>query len=487
MAVVIDELVTRFVLQDKYTPVASKVTTSTAAMAGSMGTLSAAAGPAGIAIAAVGVAALGVAAAAVAAANVTKNLYIQFGTLSLKALQARAEIESLELSLQAVAGAGESGRLFKELREIAKLPGLGIEEAVRGFVKLRAAGLGEGLAQRSLLSMGNALASVGAGKAELEGVILALTQIASKGVISAEEINQIAERLPQVRVAMQQAFGTANTEAIQKMGLSAEAFIAGLVLQLEKLPRVAGGLKNTFENLADFQKEAWGQAGKALESRFGRPLQKLGDFAAYLVDRNVFGELADSISRIFVRGDVTDNAFVELTASLVAGAQTFVDLVRIGVDYAIAKFDDMVRTMTIFAPQIRLAYEIAKHFSNQVAQTPEWQSIAALFEMRKNRLVQGFEQSQNGGGGLDGLLNKALEYVSGMKSDTAKIAENTAALVMDFQQYALGGGDLGRIGVEPVRMGGRNRKLNQAVSLIEQALSDTSWGVAKANARMARA
>jgi tape measure domain-containing protein len=113
------------------------------------------------------------------------------------------------------------------------------------------------MAERSLLAYGNALATVGKGKAELAGVTTALTQISAKGKVTAEEINQIAERVPQIRVAMQAAFGTANTEALQKMGLTAKQFIQGVNDELLKLPRVTGGAQNAFENLEDTTRKAF--------------------------------------------------------------------------------------------------------------------------------------------------------------------------------------------------------------------------------------
>lgn len=137
------------------------------------------------------------------------------------------------------------------LREVAKLPGLGFREAIQGSIRLQAVKLNAQLSERALASFGNALATVGKGKADLDGVTLALTQIVSKGKVSAEEINQIAERVPQIREAMKAAFGTADTEVLQKQNLAPEKFIEGIVAQLEKLPQASGGAQNAWENFTD--------------------------------------------------------------------------------------------------------------------------------------------------------------------------------------------------------------------------------------------
>ena len=182
--------------------------------------------------------------------------------LATASVRSATQMDSLKRGLTAVAGsAAEADRQLARLREIAKLPGLGRVEAIEASTQLQAAGLSAKTAERSLLAFGNALATVGKGKAELRGVTLALAQITAKGKVTAEEINQIAERVPQIRVAMQAAFGTANTELLQKMGLTARQFIEGINQELLKLPRVTGGAQTAFENLSDVVGEALSEIG----------------------------------------------------------------------------------------------------------------------------------------------------------------------------------------------------------------------------------
>lgn len=169
-----------------------------------------------------------------------------------EAVKAYSQMDSLERGLTAIMQSSEAmqGELIK-LNEVAKLPGLGFKEAVQGSINLQAAGLSADLARRALMGFGNALATVGRGKAYLDGVNLALSQIMSKGKVQAQEINQIAERVPQIRKIMQAAFGTSNTEVLGKMNMSAQKFVEGVVAQLEKLPKVTGGIGNAFENVSD--------------------------------------------------------------------------------------------------------------------------------------------------------------------------------------------------------------------------------------------
>jgi tape measure domain-containing protein len=142
------------------------------------------------------------------------------------------------------------------LRETAKLPGLAFEQAVQGDVRLRSVGISAELSRRALMEMGNALALAGGTASDLDGVVLALTQIISKGKVSAEEINQIAERVPQVRAVMKDMFGTADTEVLQRMNIDAETFVSTLVEGFGRLDRATAGNTEKMEDFATAIKTA---------------------------------------------------------------------------------------------------------------------------------------------------------------------------------------------------------------------------------------
>lgn len=193
------------------------------------------------------------------------SLTLPIGLAGAAALKSASDFESLERGLAAVTKeAGPLTTQLDRLQKVAQLPGLGFREAVQGSINLQAAGFSAKTAERALSAFGNALATVGKGRAELDGVVLALTQIQSKGKVSAEEINQLAERLPQIRVAIQNAFGTADTELIGKAGISSQEFVERIIREFERLPQVTGGVANSFENFRDKSEQALAQVGKAL-------------------------------------------------------------------------------------------------------------------------------------------------------------------------------------------------------------------------------
>ncbi len=197
-------------------------------------------------------------------------------------ITAFSEFDSLQRGMLAVMSNNINAvksEIFR-LNDVAKLPGLGFKEALQGSINLQAAGLSADLARRALMGFGNALATVGRGKAYLDGVNLALSQIMSKGKVMAQEINQIAERVPQIRVMMKNAFGTADTEVLGKMGLSSQQFIEKIVQQLEKLPQTTGGIKNAMENLDDTFFKMKVSIGRSLAPM----VEYLGDKVSYLME-----------------------------------------------------------------------------------------------------------------------------------------------------------------------------------------------------------
>jgi tape measure domain-containing protein len=151
-------------------------------------------------------------------------------------------------------------------------------------------GLDARLAERALLGFGNALALVGGGKDDLEGVILGLSQIISKGTVSAEEINQIAERVPQIRQLMKTAFGTADTEAISKR-VTPQQFISKIIDALETLPKATEGAKNAFENFGDLFDRVVTQIGRSLNTVLLPAFNQLAGFFDYLESAQFFGNL----------------------------------------------------------------------------------------------------------------------------------------------------------------------------------------------------
>jgi tape measure domain-containing protein len=187
-----------------------------------------------------------------AGSALTAGVTLPLAGLGAAALSAASDMDSLKRGLTVVAGSTEAANAqFKRLTELAKLPGLGLREVTQASVRLQAAGFSAEQAERSIKAFGNALAAVGSGKNELNAVIRQLQQMGNKPAVIAGDLRPIMDAVPQVATIIKQAFGTIDTEVIQKMGVSTQQMIETVVSGLEKIPQVTGGIKNQLENLGD--------------------------------------------------------------------------------------------------------------------------------------------------------------------------------------------------------------------------------------------
>ena len=282
----------------------------------------------------VGNAARGVGEAIRTAADATRLLdAAQASFATVTGVQAAMAYDSQVRGLAAYAkNAQELQDQLGRLQEIAKLPGLGLKEVRAGVLQLEAAGLNAQTAERALMAFGNALALVGKGKSELDGVILALGQIASKGSISAEEINQIAERVPQIRQVLVSAFGTASTEAIQKMGISADQAIKRIIAGLEQLPKATTSALTTFENLQDALEQAFLPIGRGildifssaeggtmrLIERVAEMGRQIGEVFSAIGKSGVIQDFLNKVIGAFSPGGNFQQAMISITANLLA-------------------------------------------------------------------------------------------------------------------------------------------------------------------------
>jgi tape measure domain-containing protein len=224
--------------------------------------------------------------------------FVAGGALIMAGRQAMDTVVSMDRltrGMTTLEGSAEAATArMQSLRDAARLPGLNFEQAVKGDIRLRSVGISAELSREALIQMGNALSLAGGTASDLDGVVLALTQIVSKGKVSAEEINQIAERVPQVRAVMKDMFGTADTEVLQKMNLDAETFVSTLVEGFGRLDRAQAGLDEKMNNFTASIKAAT----NAFAEGFVRGGVEGADAFGAALDRNIdsIGELGAAAS-----------------------------------------------------------------------------------------------------------------------------------------------------------------------------------------------
>lgn len=473
---VVDTLVTRFVLDDQdYAQGAAKVQQATAGMSSAISGLSSAVPLIGTALAAMALTAAGA-----------------FGAVVNAGAEMEAQIKAL--SLYETAG-HRVADMLKTLGEVAKLPGLGNIEAIQAAVKMLAGGFDFNLSVRSMMAFGNALAAAGGSKEGLDGVILALTQIASKGQVSAEEINQIAERVPQIRNAMKEAFGTASSEAIQKLGITAEQFILGVVGALEKLPKAADTMKNTLSNLGDFFNTALSDIGMGINAQIMGPMNQIAKFGEYLKSINAFGFIGDKFGELFGAGGGTGTplivtvlayvtstlselpAMIEKVGSVVGGVMT-----NIG-KWMMNMYDRVAKSWIGWAMGLKEG-DLSGLGDAIAAGAGGWAfgDNTLSIHRRAQNYLQGFKEynpepfTPPTGGGFtspttapepQSELQKQTKHLSAIERNTDTRHRNTI----------LGGGNLGAQGITPVELstiksGGRHKA--QMADLLEKWIGEVA-------------
>jgi tape measure domain-containing protein len=201
--------------------------------------------------------------------QLTIGLTVPIVALGTAAINAYASIQSLELGLESVAGSAfKAGHEMEGLKNVAKLPGLGLQEAVKGSINLQAIGIQAGKAQNILQQFGNAIATVGKGRVEFDRAIYGITQLANTEFPLGEDLNIIADALPQVRTILKDTFGKTRSDDLREMGVTSKQLVDTIITGLEKLPRVSGGIKNSFENLKDATQQNLARIGEAIDKAF---------------------------------------------------------------------------------------------------------------------------------------------------------------------------------------------------------------------------
>lgn len=185
------------------------------------------------------------------------------------AIKAGSDMESLTMGLKAVMKSSEATAAeMAKLREVAKLPGLGLEEAVKGTIRLQILGNSADQSRRIMGELGNALAVVGGGREDFNEVIRQLSQLGAVGKVTKENLDPIIERIPQLAAIIKEKFGPEAlgdpAKTFEKLGISSQQFIQIITDELAKGERAGNTYKNSWENIQMAAKDAAAEFGKTL-------------------------------------------------------------------------------------------------------------------------------------------------------------------------------------------------------------------------------
>ena len=197
------------------------------------------------------------------------GLTLPLGLFGASAIKAAGDLESLTKALQTQSGsAAAASQELQKLTELARNPGLGIEETIRASVRLQSVGIEADKARGIIKELGNAIAASGNGAQEFDSVVKQFAQMISKGKILQEDISVISESLPMISQLMEKAFGTSSVEMLRKNNVSVEEFIGKITQAASELPRFESGIKNNISNALDEMRISLGKVGLAIENSF---------------------------------------------------------------------------------------------------------------------------------------------------------------------------------------------------------------------------
>jgi len=199
--------------------------------------------------------------------------------LASNALQQRTN-----MALETMLGSVKASRSQMEaLREFAAESPISMPVWIRAQQQMLAFGIETGKVIPMLGAVQDAVVAAGGTEEEIQGAVRALSQMASKGKLSAEELNQLGERGIDAAGVVATAFGTTSADIraqIEEGSLAVDDFFDGFIRGSEiAYAGAAENLRNTFTGTIDRLKGATRRIGEI--------------FATPLVDPNGGGALVE--------------------------------------------------------------------------------------------------------------------------------------------------------------------------------------------------
>jgi tape measure domain-containing protein len=194
--------------------------------------------------------------------------------LGVQSIKLANELEQNKVAFTTMLGSAEKADAF--LRDLSQFAASTPFE-LRGLTDSSKRLLAFGFDAQSILpimnSVGNAVAGVGGGKEVLDGVTLALGQMAAKGKVSAEEMNQLAERGIPAWKLLAKEIGVSQPQAMkmaEKGAIDANTAIVALVNGMNKqfpdmMKKQSSTLGGALSNLQDSADQALTRIGESLK------------------------------------------------------------------------------------------------------------------------------------------------------------------------------------------------------------------------------
>lgn len=224
-------------------------------------------------------------------------------------IEATIKFEQVHKQLEFATGSAEkAAKEFDFVRQVVTDLGLELNTTASGYAKLAAATKGTALegepTRKVFLGVASAVAALGLSADEANGVMLALSQIASKGKVSMEELRgQMGERLPGAMAIAAKSMGVTVSELdkLVESGLDSVTFLKafGPAMVAAFGPSAANNVKTLQGSI------------NLLKNQFTELLVKLGKGGVGDAAITVFSDIASAIGAIQVAMNQLDPATVK--------------------------------------------------------------------------------------------------------------------------------------------------------------------------------
>jgi tape measure domain-containing protein len=206
--------------------------------------------------------------------SVMSGLSDTAGTFFRTLLEGNSTLEKTNVLLQGLSNATDSqdkikeaGKNVKDLINIAKSAPFSLKEISNAFVKMETVGLDD--AKGKVTALANAIASFGGGNEDLHRATVAIQQMASKGVISMEELRQqLGEAVPNAMQQMADGMGLSMSslnKLVSEGKVKAVTAINAMMREMEfSVAGASSRMMDTWSGLTSQLQTNWLLAQKAV-------------------------------------------------------------------------------------------------------------------------------------------------------------------------------------------------------------------------------
>jgi len=222
------------------------------------------------------------------------------GALARSFVDINASVEKTKIMLTELMGSTrKADEAFQWLTaQTTKMP-FSIDAVKESFIKLKVAGIDP--MGGSMQTLADAIAAFGGTDQDLKLASLAIQQMASKGVVSMEELRQqLGERIPTAMKAMAAGLGysTDNLQAffkaVESGSISAQTGLAAMFKELEK----------AHKGMSAKMMDSWGGMMSTLKSAWQQTMIALGEAGAFTKIKDAVQGVIDKINELKASGQL---------------------------------------------------------------------------------------------------------------------------------------------------------------------------------------